>query len=161
MTGPRKVRGLIDFIEAEASGEVWEFDEPSPEYVPGMGLGATKEATRWAWMGYQLERMLLINLHLKQRRGRPAKSPIQTKDALRAFTLWRLAQRINADARRNVTNRELIALAIHIEESLGVPFPERVFPKAGSYDASVSKGRRALEINDAWHSQVCEKIASI
>lgn len=159
MTDPRKVRGLMGIAEAEAEGEAWELDVPSPSYVPGIGLGATKEATRWAWMGYNLEIILRIKRDLQRKRGRPSKHPFATKDAFRAFTLWGLAQRLPCEARKSITNRILICLAMKVEGELSIPVSERAFPGAGNFEQSVSRGKKALEIDDTWKSEVCEKIA--
>jgi hypothetical protein len=147
--------------EAEANGEEWELEEPSLEYVPGMGLGATKEATRWAWMGYHLEKRRKIGQHLKRPRGRPRKEPLETTDAFRAFTLWRLAQHLDEDARRRISSRALVTFARQVEASLDVPQEERAFPvMTEAFDRSVSEGKKLLEIDNAWNSSVCEKIAT-
>lgn len=50
----RVVKGLLDDTTG-IEGVDWEFAPPSEEYMIGMGLGASREATRWAFKGYMLE----------------------------------------------------------------------------------------------------------
>jgi hypothetical protein len=70
---PKKVRGLLGMMEAETKGENWEWDDPSAEYIPGMGLGASKQATRWARIGYQDEIAPAAELAAKRPEHRPPK----------------------------------------------------------------------------------------
>jgi hypothetical protein len=143
--------------EAEANAEEWELEEPSPEYVAGMGLGATKEATRWAWMGFHLEKRLMLEGALERKKGRPKKSKMQRMDVWRAFVLWRMAQCYSVKERQKLTNRALIDRARSIENELDIPISERAFPGRASLEQSVSRGRTALEIDAEWKSEVCEK----
>ena len=76
MTKSKRVRGLLDYISLKP-GEKPEWEPISESYVPGMGLGASKDATRWAYKRYMLE--LKEKLHDLNKRvgGRPAKSNLQ------------------------------------------------------------------------------------
>ena len=55
MTKSKPVRGLLDYISLKP-GEKPEWEPISESYVPGMGLGASKDAIRWAYKGYLVER---------------------------------------------------------------------------------------------------------
>lgn len=161
MKKSRKVRGLLDVIDEEANNEEWELETPSLDYVPGMGLGATKEATRWAWIGYNREKMHTINEQLRRSPGRPTISPIRSKNAWRAFILWGIAQKFEADKRQHLNQRRLIQIARQLEDFLQIPNVERAFPEYQDFDSSVSRGKKNLQIDEAWHSDVCEKIANL
>jgi hypothetical protein len=50
----KQIRGLLDYTSVN-NDEDWEFAPLSEEYMIGMGLGASREATRWAFKGYMLE----------------------------------------------------------------------------------------------------------
>lgn len=160
MKSPRKVRGLIEIAKAEAAGEDWILDEPSAEYIPGLGLGATDEARRWAFIGYFVEKNLELTAVIKKRRGRPTVSPFQSKDAFRAFKVWTFARALEPKNRKTVSNRELIRRVAEAEKQLNIPMAERAFPEGGNFEAAVSRGRKILEIDDEWHSPLCEKIAA-
>ena len=76
MKEPKSARGVLGYISAK-HGEEFEWEPISESYVPGMGLGASKDATRWAYKRYMLE--LKEKLHDLNKRvgGRPAKSNLQ------------------------------------------------------------------------------------
>ena len=192
MTGPRKVRGIFGAIEAEAGGDNWELEAPSADFMPGMGFGATKQATRWAFIGMCHERIRRLEQLQRMERPahRPSIDPIQSKDAARAFAAWHMCRDIRAllaaksrspasqnrpgkmkrtakaafvakghGAEAHFTSRELVRLVQAAEDALRLPAHERYFPRAqGSWDASVSRGKRILEIDDNWHSRVCEEL---
>lgn len=160
MSEKRTVRGLLDYSEAVASGQEWEFEEPSPAYVPGLGLGTTDDARRWAWLGYMTEKRTRIDSLLKPKRGRPRKPPIGSKDAWRAFRLWMVAREFSESERAALTNRQLIQVVTAVEDYMNVPNGLRAFPKAGSHEQSVSRGKKALGIDSHWNSAVCEKIVA-
>ena len=50
----KQVKGLLDYIALKPDEE-WEFAPNTEEYVFGMGMGASKDAIRWAYKGYMLE----------------------------------------------------------------------------------------------------------
>lgn len=155
MKEPRKVRGLLDFIDAEASGEDWEFETPSADYVPGLGLGATKEARRWALLGYcteQLRRFEEQLSKLKPRRGRPTvKITVDMKRAaavLAADDFW-----CDKTGERLQTQKIAIELAAQIDKIL-CEAGGREKPLFGSmttmkrFQDSVSKGLRELGLKE-------------
>ena len=96
MNQKRKVRGLLDLVEAEMLGEDWEIEESSPDFVFGMGTGATKEATRWAYLGMLWEQREVLKRAYKRPAHRPKKHPYLTKDATRAFSAWKMCRSIRA-----------------------------------------------------------------
>ena len=55
MKEPKSARGVLVYISAR-HGEEFECEPISESYVPGMGLGASKDAIRWAYKGYLVER---------------------------------------------------------------------------------------------------------
>ena len=55
MTKPKQIRGLLDYIGLKP-GEEFEWEPASESYVPGMGLGASEDAIRWAYRGIVEER---------------------------------------------------------------------------------------------------------
>ena len=50
----KQIRGLFDYL-ALKEGEDWGFSPQSENHMFGMGLGASKDAIRWAYKGYMLE----------------------------------------------------------------------------------------------------------
>ena len=57
-------------------------------YVPGMGIGASKDALRWATAGMLDE--LLRNQKNRKPFGRPVRDFMEKVDNRRAFMLWAL-----------------------------------------------------------------------
>ena len=94
MTDEGKARGLLDEALVELTGESREPRDPSPDFVPGMGLGATRQATRWAWLGMQQEVREGVKRALKRPAHRPRKDPIETKDSIRAFAAWQMCRNL-------------------------------------------------------------------
>lgn len=154
--GERTARGIMDHVQAVQDDVEWE--QLSVDYVPGMGLGATKQATRWAYIGYCMEMEQFIKSVLTKKRGRPPKSELASIDARRAFLLWKMVNQTFSDSRLNCTVDTLINMVIAVEEHLKLPMRERAFPPGGSYASSISRGKKILEIDANWNSQVCEKI---
>lgn len=66
----KRIRGLLDYMTLK-EGEEWEWEPPSETYMPGLGLGATPEAHRLAYKGYQAEYNNLVNKISRPARGRP------------------------------------------------------------------------------------------
>lgn len=164
MTDKQRVRGLLDLPSSDFFGEGWDLAEPSPEFVPGMGLGATEQARRWAWLGMQAETAAEIKRALRRPPHRPRKDQLSTTDAIRAYSLWRICHRLRHQwgkprARIEVTNRELIRWHREIETALEVPKHKQLFAKPDqTIEPSVSKGRGILQIDDHWNSAVCEEV---
>lgn len=159
---PRKVNGLLDAVVSESAGEEWEVAEHSPEFVPGMGLGATKQAIRWAYLGMLQEDRAILKRVFKKPLGRPKKHPYQGKDAIRAFAAWRMCGGLRDVLDKPngiITNRELIRVISLLEDRLGVPRRERLFTAYESTnEQSLSRGKKTLEIDDNWNSKVCDKL---
>lgn len=93
---PKRVRGLLDIVDAEAAGQDWVLDDSDPLAGVNFGLGASPEARRLALLGLVSERMAEIDhqlSELKPGRGRPtADVTIDMKRAaavLAADDLWR------------------------------------------------------------------------
>lgn len=123
--------------------------------VPGLGLGTSPQAKRWALIGYLVS--TAINSPINNR-GRPTKGPLNSKDAYRAYVVWRIAQNLPPTTRKSISNRELIRLATILETHLGIPNAERAFLEHATLEQSISRGKRILEISSDWESTVCEKI---
>ena len=70
MTDKKQIKGLLDYISLKP-GEEAELAPNSEDYVFGMGLGATKQATRWAYKGFFLESGERIEKIKKNINGRP------------------------------------------------------------------------------------------
>lgn len=156
------VRGLLDIVGLE--DDEWELKKPSENFMYGMGLGASPEATRWAYKGYILELLLAsepsqrenVNLLLQTRkkmRGGQLKKSRQTNDAKRAFVLYATVERI-----REVKN---LSRESKIEFPLNelIELTEQLFPtyelfKKPTYKnkmlASVKRGREIWGIDKYW-----------
>ena len=151
----KQIRGLLDYTSVK-NDEDWEFAPLSEEYMMGMGLGASKEATRWAFKGYMLE--LHQNLaSFKKKVGRKRKPEFGSIDCQRAMLIWVYLHKMNPNPNISLKNRHLISLM----QSLGKNDSRiaRLFPKTHSrLQSSVSAGKTKLEINDRWESKVCEKL---
>ena len=154
----KQVRGLFDYL-ALKEGEDWEIAPNSENFVHGMGLGATKEATRWAYIGYNYELAQKIKGYSKKLKGRPKLSQYRDIDCRRAYALWLYVQNtIEEDLREKVKNRHLIEWfkTIHKNENIY----SDLFNES-NVESSVSRGRKKLEINSKWQRKVCEKINAI
>jgi len=163
MSEKKKVSGLLDMLDAEQKGQPWEWEADPRGVVPGMGLGATAQATRWAWLGMQMEAEAAIQSALKRPAHRPAKDPLLSKDAVRAFAVWRMCNGLRHDILRkpnaHITTRALVALIRQVENALNVPRTRQLFAMPDqTVETSISRGKRILEIDDAWNSQFCEEL---
>jgi hypothetical protein len=156
MTDKKQVKGLLDYISLKP-GEEAELAPNSEDYVFGMGLGATKQATRWAYKGFLLESGERIEKIKKKINGRPKVSFFKKKDNLRVFALWYMIKNWPQDERSKITNRDLILLAQEVSYSKKT---KELFDDSMSanIEQSVSRGRTALKIDANWNSEVCEKL---
>jgi hypothetical protein len=153
MNEGKKLRGLLH-IEG--------IDPDPPEHVLtdlaiGLGLGATEQARRWAWMGFALEQ----EGKLRRPAHRPKQDPKTRKDAIRAFGAWQMCwnlRRILGNPNANIKSRELVRIIRRVEEALAIPTLERLFPERADIDASLSRGKKILGIDDDWNSKVCEEL---
>ena len=151
----KSVRGLLDTIGL--APEEWELEAISEHYVPGIGLGATDDAKRWAYAGYRLE----INGQLEnaigifeKKKGRPAKSKVSKVSSLRAFHMWLELRRMPEAFRAGHTNRKLIAW-IRSRGGLS-PKATKLWKTGGDLERSLSEGRTFWDLTDEWQSQKCE-----
>lgn len=158
---PKKIKGLLDFISL-APGENLELEEPSENYIGGIGFGTTEEATRWAFKGYQLELRERIDHATaatlgipSARAGRPSKSDELRANQMRAFHLWLVVQGYPEQMRREVSNRSLI---ITIRKDKTFSGATRELWVKGAYksiEESVSKGKSWWGIDRNWNSSKC------
>ena len=95
MREPKQIRGILDYISLKP-GEEFEWEPISESYVRGMGLGASKDAIRWAYKGYLVERyqhqekiIAQIKAQMKQNTkiGPPEKTPEFRVDNLKAASV--------------------------------------------------------------------------
>ncbi|MEL7281063.1 MAG: hypothetical protein AAFY35_16570 [Pseudomonadota bacterium] len=131
-------------------------DEDLPD-VHGLGLGVSPDAHRLAFLGLFYVAVMEAKKIQARPLGRPEKDPLLSKDAIRAFALWRMRNGFPARLNGKISNREMIRLYRIVEESMDLPTEERLFP-AGNLESSVSRGKGILNISDDWQSVVCEKI---
>ena len=84
-------------------------------YVPGMGIGASKDALRWATAGMLDE--LLRNQKNRKPFGRPVRDFMEKVDNRRAFMLWAL---VNIDPispnLKFASNRELLNIMLMLRK---------------------------------------------
>jgi len=151
----KQVRGLLDYTSVN-NDEDLEFAPLSEENMIGMGLGASRDATRWAFKGYMLE--LHQNLaSFKKKVGRKRKPEFGSIDCQRAMLIWVYLHKMNPNPNISLKNRHLISLM----QSLGKNDSRiaRLFPPEHErLQSSVSAGKTKLEIDDRWESKVCEKL---
>ena len=158
----KRVRGLFDIVGL-ADGEEWELEPNSEDFVFGMGMGATEDATRWAYKGFCLEVGQSIRKIAAKNNGRPLKEAYQSYDCLRALVIWEHVQRyIPKELRSGITNRALIKIMQDGEAAYslaGVQNSSELFPQtSATLETSLSRGRKKLKIDENWESEVCEKL---
>ena len=151
----KTVTGLLDTIGLQPND--WEIETISEQYIPGMGLGATDHAKRWAADGHRFE----INRQLenvigasKKKKGRPGKTEVLKTSNLRAFHMWLELREMPTAFRVAHTNRELIAW-IKARDDMP-PGASKLWPKSQNLERSLSEGRTFWGIGDDWRSQHCE-----
>ncbi len=158
----KRVRGILDIVSL-ADGEEWEFEPNSEDFVVGMGMRATKEATRWAYKGFLLEAGEAIRTAATKKVGRPHKEPYEHIDCRRAYAIWHHVNKyIPKQERSKLTNRALIKALQELETKhaeLVRKKQSRLFPiTTANLQTSVSRGKSTLRIDRAWKSEVCEKL---
>lgn len=164
MSEKRKVRGLLEYIEAEASGEEWECAEPSPDWVPGMGSGATAEATRWAYKGWLLERYAAFPPpppSPKRGRGQPQKHRKLSNDGKRAFLLYLMARAIRDTVGSGPSSKIEMPLFEMIDLTKKTFRTRGLFakPKApNKMYGSVKRGREIFGIDEYWRGPPPESL---
>ena len=125
-------------------------------YVPGMGIGASTDALRWATAGMLDE--LLRNQKNKKPFGRPVRVFMEKVDNRRAFMLWALVN-INpiSPNLKFASSRELLDIMFLLRKF--APCIKDFFPNTtDNLEPSISRGRTALRIGQMWQSKVCEKV---
>lgn len=117
---PKKVRGLLDVIEAEANGEAWDLDDSDPLAGIGLGLGASPEAKRFVLLGLLSERLAELDkelANLKPKRGAPTKAvSIDVKRAAAVLGADDFLRRKTGEGA--ATQKEAILLAAQIDKIL-------------------------------------------
>lgn len=125
-------------------------------YVPGMGIGASKDALRWATAGMLDE--LLRNQKNRKPFGRPVRDFMEKVDNRRAFMLWAL---VNIDPispnLKFASNRELLNIMFMLRK-FGPDITDYFPNTTDNLEPSISRGRTALGIGQMWQSTVCEKV---
>ena len=157
MTSKRHVRGRLEVVEAEAKGEEGGLAAQTLVDALGLGLGATEQAKRWALIGMEHE----AKMQLRRPANRPKKESITKIDSIRAFAAWRMCWHLRGLANKpnaRITNRELIRVIQVVEQEKSLGAGERLFPEHGNPEASLSRGKKILEIDGDWNSKVCEKL---
>ena len=158
----KRVRGLLDLVSLSDSQE-WELEPNSENFVFGMGLGATKDATRWAYKGFLLEAGQAVRDIASKKVGRPKIKQYETIDCRRAYAVWdHVNTYILEEHRSKLTNRELIRRLQELEtkhDQLVSKKHSRLFPlTTANLETSVSRGKSILKIDETWSSKVCEKL---
>jgi hypothetical protein len=125
-------------------------------YVPGMGIGASKDALRWATAGMLDE--LLRNQKNRKPFGRPVSDFMEKVDNRRAFMLWAL---VNIDPispnLKFASNRELLNIMFMLRK-FGPDITDYFPNTTDNLEPSISRGRSTLGIGQMWQSTVCEKV---
>jgi hypothetical protein len=162
MTKPKQIRGLLDYIGLKP-GEEFEWEPASESYVPGMGLGASEDAIRWAYRGIveeRSERLLETISSLARpakKKGAPQKTPEFRSDNLRTFYLWYIIRDLPLSFRCEITNRRAIELAAGnpVIDKTKLLFPDNY--EVATIEQSVSRGKSFWRIDDCWNSKRCEQ----
>lgn len=152
----KQVKGLLDYMALKPDEE-WEFAPNSEEYVHGMGMGASKDAIRWAYMGYMLE-MRQGMIKFKKNVGRKKQHKYESVHCQRAMRIWLFVNKSRNEL-ESLKNRHLILEMQKFGEHDQTI--NKLFPKGHSrLESSVSEGKTVLEIDADWHSKVCEKLTA-
>ena len=152
----KQVKGLLDYMALKPDEE-WEFAPNSQEYVHGMGMGASKDAIRWAYKGYLLE-MQQNMVTFKKNVGRKKQHQYESVDCQRAMRIWLFVNNSRNEI-ESLKNRHLIASMQKLGEHDKTI--NKLFPVGHTrLESSVSTGKTVLEIDADWHSEVCEKLTA-
>ena len=152
----KRIRGLLDYATLkEGEDWEWEWEPPSETYMPGLGLGATPEAHRLAYKGYEAEYNDLVKKSSQPTLGRPKTGQYHDINCRRAFFIWWEVKDWPVNRRRIATNRELIERMRNLTNN---EMRVKYWPDRQSLEQSISRGRKKLKIDNNWNSKVCEKI---
>lgn len=142
---PKQVRGLLDM--ADLTDDSGETALPTPGFVPGLGLGTSEEARRWAYLGYQMEISKTVNRANaieKKKRGRPEKPTGLLMPQKRAFHMWLELRNLPEAVRVNSTNRKLIEWMIARQDLL--PSMKKLWGASVGLEKSLSAGKKYWEM---------------
>jgi len=119
---PVKVKGLLDIMEAEVTGQDWALDNSDPLAFLGLGLGASPEAKHYAFLGFLAERQAELEKRMsdikpKPARGRPSVH-VSIDEKRAASVLGARDLYIQKTGRLPPSQKELIELAIEIDKIL-------------------------------------------
>lgn len=151
----QKVRGLLDAVGL--SDDEYRLQTVSPDFVPGLGLGTTPEARRWAYLGYQAEidrAFRLIEKTEERKAGRPKTEKQFRLPSRRAVHMWLELRNMPYEFRAKETNRSLINW-IKSRTDLPTHLAE-LWRSANSQERSLSEGRTYWGIKDDWTSEILE-----
>lgn len=154
----QKVRGLLDAVGL--SDDEYRLQTVSPDFVPGLGLGTTPEARRWAYLGYQAEidrAFRLIEKTEGRKAGRPKTEKPFRLPSRRAVHMWLELRNMPYDYRKK-SNRDLIKWIksrTDLSTHLAVLWPKNM-SKETSLERSLSEGRAYWGIKDDWTSEILE-----
>ena len=152
----KKVRGLLDV--ASLADDEREYEEISPDYVPGLGLGATEQARRWAHMGYQLEigaQLNALSTYYRNPVGRPALKEAVQINQRRAAHMWLELREMPMAYRTEQTNGELIRWMQGRKHR--TPELDRLWRPNSNLERSLSMGRTFWGIKDDWSCPTLEE----
>lgn len=135
-------------------------------YVPGIGLGATEDAKRWAAKGMRAEELNVLKAVLKRPAHRPKKPKNEDVDSIRARAAYDMVQHIKSLRPEwrdldgiAIANRHIIELIQMVESKLQIDEAEKIFPRTTSRRAlenSLSLGKQKLGIDRLWRKTVHE-----
>jgi hypothetical protein len=152
----KKGRGLLDFASRD-DGE-WEYEEISPDYVPGLGFGATEQVRRWAYIGYQIEigsQLKALTAHFRKPVGGQAKEVALQINQMRAAHMWLELRDMPKSFRTESTNRKLISW-MSSREHRDAEARKRWLPNS-NLERSLSMGRTFWGIQDDWSCPTLEE----
>lgn len=152
----KQIKGLLDYMTL-SSGEDWELAPNTEDFVFGMGMGATKDAIRWAFKGYLVE-MRENMATFSKKTGRKKLHEYGCIDCKRAMRIWLFVQTLNTE-QHSLKNRHLIATMQKLGNNDQTI--KKLFPKDHTrLESSVSRGKNKLAIDVTWKSKVCEKLTT-
>lgn len=100
----------------------------------------------------------LADIRSKRPRGRPAKPDLADLDCCRAYTCWAIVRRLGG---ASLSNQKAIERMQEIEEAIGIPLTEQIFPRTtdnASLEQSLSRGKTKLGFTGKWTCSTCERI---
>ena len=165
MKSPKKVHGILDLLQIEENDN-WEIDQTSFYLPEALQHASPEDLSRWVIKGYYSEAIeklenAIRGINSPRSPGRPRKRKITQKSSARAFLLWMTVNKLKpSDFTGNLTNRSVINYAIKLEATgyWKTKYFDTQMTESRTIEQSVSRGKKELEIDSSWHSNVCEKI---